>query len=153
MHLLTAPPPAGSTAAASRRTPCDRKGTNGVSTNGVTAIFMFFDRGTFWVLPLPYFYLPKSARAHLFPQSVKIRTSAAASLVLTPFVRNQCEHSLPIAALPVRLRALDALARFLFLIDDLMRASVKSNLSELLRVSQRLSLALVIRHVLLNEHL
>ena len=29
-----------------------RKGTNGVSTNGVTANFMLFDRGTFWVLRL-----------------------------------------------------------------------------------------------------
>ena len=29
-----------------------RKGTNGVSTNGVTAFLMFFDRGTFWVFPL-----------------------------------------------------------------------------------------------------
>ena len=48
-----------------------RKGTNGVSTNGVTANFMLFDRGTFWVLPLTDFYLPKSARAYLFPQSVK----------------------------------------------------------------------------------
>ena len=45
-----------------------------VSTNGVTAIiFMFFDRGTFWLLPFAYFYLPKSARAYLFPQSVKIQ--------------------------------------------------------------------------------
>ena len=50
----------------------DRKGTNGVSINGVTADFTFFDRGTFWVLPLIYFYIPKSARACLFPQSVKI---------------------------------------------------------------------------------
>ena len=49
-----------------------RKGTNGVSTNGVTANLMFFDRGTFWVVPLTYFYLPKSARAYLFPQHVKI---------------------------------------------------------------------------------
>ena len=49
-----------------------RKGTNGVSTNGVTAKFMCFDRGTFCVLPLTYFYIPKSARAYLFPQSVKI---------------------------------------------------------------------------------
>ena len=32
---------------------------------------MFFDRGTFWVLPLAYFYLPKSAGAYLFLQSVK----------------------------------------------------------------------------------
>ena len=66
-----------------------RKGTNGVSTNGVTAIFKFFDRGTFWVLPLTYLYLPKSARAYLFPQSVKIDTFAAAPVVLTPFVRSQ----------------------------------------------------------------
>ena len=35
------------------------------------------------------FYLPKSARAYLFPQSVKFKTLAAAPLVLTPFVRNQ----------------------------------------------------------------
>ena len=35
----------------------DRKGTNGVSTNGVTAIFMFFDGGTFWALPFTYFYI------------------------------------------------------------------------------------------------
>ena len=33
-----------------------RKGTNGVSTNEVTANPMFFDRGTFWVLPSTYFY-------------------------------------------------------------------------------------------------
>ena len=41
-----------------------RKGTNGVSTSGVTANVMFFDRGTFWALLLAYFCLPKkSARA------------------------------------------------------------------------------------------
>ena len=45
--------------------------TNGVSTNGIAANLMLFDGGTFWVLPLTYFYLPKSARAYLFPQSVK----------------------------------------------------------------------------------
>ena len=49
-----------------------RKGTNGVSTNGVAANFIFFDRGTFWVLPLTNCYLPKSARAYLSPQSDKI---------------------------------------------------------------------------------
>ena len=32
---------------------------------------MSFDRGTFWVLPLTYFYISKSARAYLSPQSVK----------------------------------------------------------------------------------
>ena len=36
-----------------------RKGTNGVSTNEVTALGMSFDRGTFWVLTLTYLYLPK----------------------------------------------------------------------------------------------
>ena len=45
----------------------NRKGTNGVSTDGVTANFMSFDRGTFCVLPLTYFYLPKSARRTFFP--------------------------------------------------------------------------------------
>ena len=33
------------------------KGTEGVSTNGVTANCMFLDRDTFWVLPLTYFYI------------------------------------------------------------------------------------------------
>ena len=36
----------------------------------------------------------------------------------------------------------------LCLVDALMRASAKENLSELLSVSQRLSLALVVRHFL-----
>ena len=66
-----------------------RKGTNGVSINGVTANFMFFDRGTFRILPLIYVYIPKSARGYPFLQSVKFITFAVAPLVLTPFVRNQ----------------------------------------------------------------
>ena len=48
------------------------KGQMMVSTNGVTAIFIMFGTGTFWVLPLTYLYIPKSARAYLFPQSVQI---------------------------------------------------------------------------------
>ena len=48
-----------------------RRGADGVGTNGVAAIFTFFDRGTFWVPVLTYFCLPRSARAYLFPQSVK----------------------------------------------------------------------------------
>ena len=47
-----------------------RKGQNGVSTNGVAANLMFSDRGTFGVLPLTYFCLPKIARAYLFLQPV-----------------------------------------------------------------------------------
>ena len=51
---------------------------------------MSFDRGTFRVLPLTYFYLPKSASAYLFPNLSKLITFfAAAPLVSTPFVRNQ----------------------------------------------------------------
>ena len=57
--------------AASAAIPRTRKGTNGVSANGVSE-FCVFDGGTFWVLPLTYFYLPKRARAYLFPESVKI---------------------------------------------------------------------------------
>ena len=66
-----------------------RKGTNGVSTSEVTADFMLFDRGTFGVLPLTYFDLPKSARAYFFPNMSKSITFAAAPSVLTPFVRDQ----------------------------------------------------------------
>ena len=73
-----------------------RKGTNGVSTDGVTANYISFDTGTFWVLPLTYFYLPTSARAYLFPQSVKMHYFAATSLVLTPFVRNQTIQGEPL---------------------------------------------------------
>ena len=45
-----------------------RKGTNGVSTSRVTEDFKCFDRGTFGVLPLPYFHLPKSARKTRSPK-------------------------------------------------------------------------------------
>ena len=45
-----------------------RKGTNGVSTNGVTVQNLsFLTEGLFWVLLLTYFYLPNSVRAYLFP--------------------------------------------------------------------------------------
>ena len=56
-----------------------RKGTTGVSTNWVTASFMFLDGGTFGALPLTYLYLPKSARAYLFVTNLsKFITFAAA---------------------------------------------------------------------------
>ena len=48
------------------------KGQMGSALMGSLQDCMFLDRGTFWVLPITYFYLPKSARAYLFPQSVKI---------------------------------------------------------------------------------
>ena len=40
-----------------------------------------------------------------------------------------------------------------FLVDALMRSSAEQDLSELLRVSRRPSLALVIRHLILKEKL
>ena len=48
------------------------KGQPGSALTGSLRI-SFFDRGTFWILLLTCFYLPKSARAYLFSQSVKIR--------------------------------------------------------------------------------
>ena len=67
-----------------------RKGTILVSTTGVTAnfMFMFFESGTFWVFPLTYFYLPKSARAYLFPRSVKIHYFCSGPISVDPI----CPH-------------------------------------------------------------
>ena len=67
---------------------------------------MFFD-GLLGVLPLTYFYVSKSARLYLFPQSVKFITFAAAPLVLTQLVRNQTGQRLRQAA-GARGRARDA---------------------------------------------
>ena len=61
----------------------------GSALMGSLQIPCVIDRGTFGVLPLPCLYLPKSARAYLYPQSVEIHDFAAAPLVLTPFVRNE----------------------------------------------------------------
>ena len=52
--------------------PVSRKGTKGVSTSGVSAKFMFLDRGTCWVLPLTYLYIPHKCQGVPFPLSVKI---------------------------------------------------------------------------------
>ena len=43
------------------------KGRMGSALMGSLQIPCLFDRGTFGVLPLTYFDLPKSARAYLFP--------------------------------------------------------------------------------------
>ena len=42
----------------------------GSALMGSLQMFMLSDSGTFWILPLTYFWLPKSARAYLFPQPV-----------------------------------------------------------------------------------
>ena len=67
MACLPARPPASVPAC------LHRKGTNEVSTNGVTANCMFFDRGTFWVLPLTYstFIFPKVPGGTFFPNLTK----------------------------------------------------------------------------------
>ena len=65
------------------------KGRMGSALMGSLQIACVCYGWTFWVLPLTYFYLPKSASAYLFPESVKNITFAAAPLVLTPFVRSQ----------------------------------------------------------------
>ena len=66
------------------------EGQIGLSTDGVTTDIMLFDGGTFWVLPLTYFYLPKSARGYLLsPNLSRLFTFTAAPLVSTPFVCNQ----------------------------------------------------------------
>ena len=96
--------------------PSARKGTSGVSTDGVTANLVFFDRGaersgeavgkgqtgsaligslqiscnvffdrrTFWALPLTYFDIVKSARSYLFPQSFKIHYFCSGPISVDP---------------------------------------------------------------------
>ena len=50
------------------REPASRlqRGTNGVSPNGVNANSILFERGTFFVLPVTYFYIPQSAGPYHF---------------------------------------------------------------------------------------
>ena len=55
-----------------------------VSTYGVTANLMFFDRGTFGELPLTYVYLPKSARAYLSLQSAKMKYFCSGPISVDP---------------------------------------------------------------------
>ena len=74
-----------STASAPRRSALGRtrRGTTGVSTNGVTANNMFLT-GFFWVLPLIYFCLPKSARAYPFEHSVGIHYFCSGPISVDP---------------------------------------------------------------------
>ena len=60
----------------------DRKGADGVSTNGITANSMFVDRGTFWV-PICQTLSKSDNFDYLFSQSDKIIDFAATPLVLT----------------------------------------------------------------------
>ena len=62
------------------------KGTNGVSTNGVTATFMFFvGRGTFWVLPSTYLLLSsQNCQGVFFSDLSKNITFAAGPISVDP---------------------------------------------------------------------
>ena len=48
--------------------------------------------GLFGYSPLTYFYIPKSARAYLFPQSVKNHYFCSGPISVDLFVRNHVEH-------------------------------------------------------------
>ena len=71
----------------------DRKGTNGVSTRGVTVNVICLTEGLFGHSRQPTFILPKVPGRTFFPNLSKCITFAAAPLVLTPFVRNQGEKT------------------------------------------------------------
>ena len=62
----------------------NRKGKTGSALMRSLQISCFFDSGTFWVLPSTYFYLSKSARAYLFPQSVKIHYFCSGPISVDP---------------------------------------------------------------------
>ena len=61
----------------------DRKGTNGVSTMGSLQISCFLT-GTFWVLPLIYFYIPRSARAYPFYPTYQIHYFCSGPISVDP---------------------------------------------------------------------
>ena len=65
-----------------------------MSTNGVSAIIdVFFDGWTFGVLPLTYWNIPKSASAHLFPQSVEIHYFCSGPVGVDPICPQPNEGS------------------------------------------------------------
>ena len=68
-----------------------RKGTNGVSTNGVTANSVFFGQRDFLGTPVSLLVSPQKCQGVPFPpiHPSKSITSAAAPLAPTPFDRNQ----------------------------------------------------------------
>ena len=66
-----------------------RKVTNGVSTNGVTAIFMFLTQGPFGYFRWPTCIFPKVPGRTFCLNRSKCVIFAAAPIVSTPFVRNQ----------------------------------------------------------------
>ena len=67
-----------------RQSPQQSERDKRVSTHGVTAKLVFFDRGAFRVPPLTYFHIPQSARAYLFPQSDKINYFCSGAISVDP---------------------------------------------------------------------
>ena len=55
-----------------------------ISIIGVTANFMFFDKGTFWVLLSIYFYLPEVPGRTFFHQSVEIHYFCSGPISVDP---------------------------------------------------------------------
>ena len=102
-----------------------RKGTNGVGTDGVTASLQLFDSGTFWVLQLTYFYLPKSARAYLFPEYVKMHYFCSGPMNVDPICpqpNDSCASACQFLVLLTKLLQLSP-PDFLRLFLDPMRSS------------------------------
>ena len=78
-------PPCGEAARKGRNGECPRAQFRQVQMGSVTAtISCSFDRGTFGVLPLTYFYFPKSAMAYLFLQSVKMHYFCSGPIGVDP---------------------------------------------------------------------
>ena len=71
------------------------KGQMGSALMGSLQISMWFDRGTFWVLPLTYFCLPKGARTYLFPQSVEINDFRSGPVSVDPICPQPKAHRRP----------------------------------------------------------
>ena len=72
-----------------------RRGTNGVSTNGVTANFSCLTEGPFFGTPVkPTFTFPKVLGLTFFPSCKDpLPSQRPQQLVSTPFVRNQGPHA------------------------------------------------------------
>ena len=90
------------------------------------SLIVVVDRRTFWVLPvtyLSYFYLPKSARASVFPQSVKIDYFCSGLIRVDPICPQPKAASLGFVLLP--LLSLLLLLLFLFICFDII--SINNN--------------------------
>ena len=64
----------------------------GSALMGSLRFVVFFDRGTFWVLLLTYFYLPKSAMAYLVTQSVKSHYFCSGPIGVEPICLRPRRH-------------------------------------------------------------